>query len=62
MLEPDGVKVHWLTTGKSDLSGISTDNAAVEPANRRGPGKLGLKSGEWNAVKLCLKATSLRSP
>ncbi len=59
LLEPDGVKVHWLTTGKSDLSGISTDNAAVEPANRRGPGKLGLKSGEWNAVKLALEGDKL---
>ena len=37
LLEPEGVKVHWMTAGGSDLSGLPADNAADEPANRRGP-------------------------
>ena len=54
LLEPDGVKVHWMTSGGNDLSGLAADNAAVEPANRRGPAGLPLKSGQWNTVKLAM--------
>ena len=52
LLEPGGVKVHWMTASGSDLSGLAADNSVVEPANRRGPAQLPLKSGEWNAIKL----------
>ena len=56
LLEPDGVKVHWMTAGGSDLSGLPADNAAEEPANRRGPRPIPLKPGEWNALKLAMGA------
>jgi hypothetical protein len=54
LLEPDGVKVHWLTDAQYDRSGLSPDNAADEPAHRRGPGRLPLKPGAWNRVELAL--------
>ncbi len=59
LLEPDGVKVHYLTLGPNDFSGIAADNAADEPANRRGPKPLPLKTGAWNTVKLALEGDKL---
>ncbi len=44
LLEPEGVKVHWMTAGGSDLSGLPADNAAEEPANRRGPKPIPLEA------------------
>ena len=55
LLDPAGVKVHWMTSGGNDLSGLPADNAVEEPANRRGPRPIPLKPGQWNAVKLALK-------
>ncbi|MFI5456257.1 MAG: DUF1583 domain-containing protein [Isosphaerales bacterium] len=52
LLEPEGVKVHWMTTGGMNLSGLAADNAALEPGNRRGPTPLPLKPGQWNTLKL----------
>ncbi len=54
LLEPDGIKIHWMTEGGRDLSGLAADNAVVEPANRRGPAALPLKSGQWNSVRLVI--------
>ena len=54
LLEPEGVKVHWMTEGGRDLSGLAADNAVVEPGNRRGPATLPLKPGQWNAVRLAI--------
>ena len=51
LLEPEGVKVHWMTAGGSDLSGLPADNAADEPANRRGPDAAPLEARQWNAVE-----------
>jgi tetratricopeptide (TPR) repeat protein len=52
LLEPDGVKLHWLTDGVADRSGVAIDNATVEPKCRRGPDKLPLKEKAWNHVRL----------
>jgi hypothetical protein len=52
LLEPDGVKLHWLTDKTADdWAGLAADNAVDDPAGRRG-GKLPLKAGDWNAVTL----------
>ena len=59
LLEEGGVRIHWMTAGGTDLSGLPADNAADEPANRRGPKPIPLKAGEWNAVKLSLKANTV---
>ncbi len=59
LLEPDGVKVHWMTSGSGNLSGLPADNHADEPANRRGPKRLPLKPGEWNTIKLALEKSTV---
>ena len=59
LIEPDGVKLHWMTAGGSDLTGLAADNVAEEPENRRGPKPLPLKSGEWNAIKMALDKNKL---
>ncbi len=58
MLEPDGVKLHWITDGPHEQSGLKVDNLMVEPANRRG-GKLPLNDKSWNKVRLVVKGDTL---
>ena len=52
LLEPDGVKIHWMTDAQYDRSGLKPDNATVEPDNRRGPSSLPLKPKDWNRLNL----------
>jgi hypothetical protein len=52
VLEPDGVKVHGMTAGDNDLSGLSINNVAEEPGNRRGSKPIWLKSGQRITMKL----------
>jgi tetratricopeptide (TPR) repeat protein len=59
LIEPEGVKLHWITTGGTDLSGLPADNVADELENRRGPTSLPLKPGEWNAIRLALEKSKL---
>jgi lipopolysaccharide biosynthesis regulator YciM len=54
LLEPAGVKIHWMTMNRDGDSGLPADNTAEEPGNRRGPAPLPLKAGQWNVVKLAL--------
>ena len=59
LLESDGVRLHWMTDGDLEWTGLAEDNAVVEPLNRRGPKPLPLKAGEWNRVTLDLKRDTL---
>ena len=59
LLEPAGVKVHWMTIGSEGLAGLPADNTADEPGNRRGPKTLPLKPGQWNSVKMVLGGTNV---
>jgi tetratricopeptide (TPR) repeat protein len=60
LLEPDGVRLHWLTDGAdNEWTGLAADNAADEPAGRRGPGRLPLKEGAWNSATLALDGDAL---
>ncbi|HEV3167614.1 MAG TPA: DUF1583 domain-containing protein, partial [Isosphaeraceae bacterium] len=60
LLDPSGVRLHWMTDGyENESTGLKRDNVAEEPANRRGPARLSLKPGEWNAVELRLQGTTL---
>ena len=52
LLDPDGVRLHWLTDGSYDETSVSPDNVVDEPENRRGPGQLPLNLNEWNRLKL----------
>jgi hypothetical protein len=54
LLEPDGVKVHWMTDAQYDRLGLKADNTASEPENRRGSPSLPLKPKEWNRLSLSL--------
>lgn len=54
LLHPDGVKIHWLTDGRFDRTGLAPDNVLTEPDNRRGPQPLPLHEGQWNRLRLTL--------
>ena len=48
LFEPDGVRLHWLTHPTDrGWDRPRPDNAVDEPACRRGPDRLPLKSGAW---------------
>jgi hypothetical protein len=55
LLDPNGVRIHWLTDAQFDRTGLSHDNVTDEPANRRGPKALPLLERAWNRMKLALK-------
>jgi tetratricopeptide (TPR) repeat protein len=54
LLDPEGVRIHWLTDGFNDQTGLSPDNTTTEAKNRRGPTPLPLKAKAWNHLKLAL--------
>jgi tetratricopeptide (TPR) repeat protein len=54
LLEPEGVKLHWLTDGALEKSAVKVDNASDEPACRRGPPRLPLRPKDWNRVRLAV--------
>jgi len=54
LLAPEGVRIHWITDGPYDRTGLSPSNVYDEPENRRGDGPLPLKVGEWNRLRLQL--------
>ena len=58
LIEPEGVRLHWLTAGPRDgagWSGLSADNAVDVPAYRRGPKKLPFRPDAWNLMELQLE-------
>lgn len=54
LLEPSGVRVHWMTDAQYERNGLLPDNVFDEPQNRRGPAQIPLKPGSWNKLKLAL--------
>ncbi len=60
LLDPDGVKLHWLTDGPGDKSGRAFDNVKDEPGARRGPAKLPLKEKAWNKVRLAVTGDTVK--
>jgi predicted Zn-dependent protease len=54
LIEPAGVKIHRLTDGAYERSGLAADNVCDEPENRRGTGPLPLKPHAWNHLALRL--------
>ncbi|MEI8019419.1 MAG: DUF1583 domain-containing protein, partial [Schlesneria sp.] len=59
LLEPDGVKLHWLTDAQWDRSGIAPDNVESNPEHRRGPAELPLKKDDWNHLQMTTKGDSV---
>ncbi len=54
VIEPEGVKIHWLTDGAYERTGLTPENLHDEPENRRGPSSLPLKPKAWNRLVLSL--------
>lgn len=50
LIEPGGVRIHWITDGTREWTGLPEDNATLEPLNRRGPRPLPLQQDAWNRV------------
>ncbi len=59
LLEPDGVRIHWVTDGEYDRTELAPDNVFDEPAQRRGPKKLPLAENDWNRLRLTLEGDSV---
>ena len=59
LLEPDGLKLHWMTEPVGDWTGLAADNA-VTPAAGASTGKLPLNAGAWNAVALAMTKEGVR--
>lgn len=55
LLEPRGIRVHWITDGPLEWTGLKQDNAALEPLNRRGPRPFPLKEADWNKLSMTRK-------
>lgn len=55
LMNPEGVRIHWLTDGLYDRTELSPGNETVEAANRRGPNALPLLANAWNRVSVTLK-------
>lgn len=53
LLRERGVRLHWMTDGPGEWSGLSSDHELDDPDGRRGPEKLPLKEG-WNSLQLSL--------
>ncbi|MDB5391613.1 MAG: tetratricopeptide repeat protein, partial [Planctomycetaceae bacterium] len=60
LLEPAGVRVHWLALDPVDTEGLEPGNVADEPQNRRGPANLPLKPGMWNQVEISTAGETMR--
>ncbi|HSG68775.1 MAG TPA: DUF1583 domain-containing protein, partial [Planctomycetaceae bacterium] len=52
LLTPEGVRIHWITDGIYDLTGLDPTNSMVEPGCRQGPDRLPLIPDAWNHLKL----------
>jgi hypothetical protein len=54
LIEPSGVRLRWLTASEHHWTGLSIDNAIVEPLNRRGPNRLPLDDAQWNRMTISM--------
>lgn len=59
LLEPDGVKLHWITDGRHEKNGLDPFNKKFEDASSRGPQRLPFKVGDWNQCELSVEGDRL---
>ncbi len=52
LLRPDRIRIHWVTNGRLDRTGLAPDNLFDEPGSRRGPSPLPLVTDAWNRLHL----------
>jgi hypothetical protein len=60
LIEPSGVKLHWLTDGYQEKSNLSSTNDRVEPQCKRGPDKLPLKEKAWNKLRFQIVGNTVK--
>jgi hypothetical protein len=60
ILEPLGVRIHWITDGVYERSEVSPKNLSDEPGNRRGLGNLPLHDGHWNQMRVAVMGDELQ--
>lgn len=60
LLDPAGVRIHWITDGAYERSELAADNAFDEPECRRGPQRLPLVNDAENKLALELKGNLVR--
>jgi len=54
VLDRGGVRIHWITDGQYDRTGLDPMNVTAEPQDRRGPQELPLIDNGWNHLRLSL--------
>ena len=54
LMDPEGVRLHWLTDGRFDRTDVAPENRLDEPENRRGPARLPLREKQLNHMKLAI--------
>jgi hypothetical protein len=59
LVDPKGIKIHWLTDAQYDRTGLGPGNVHEEPENRRGPDEIPLKANDWNEMKLVLAGNTV---
>ncbi|HSG71079.1 MAG TPA: DUF1583 domain-containing protein, partial [Planctomycetaceae bacterium] len=59
LLNPDGVRLHWITDGEHDRTEVPPENVIDEPENHRGPEQLPFNLNNWNQVKLSLEGSQV---
>ncbi|MBI1313204.1 DUF1583 domain-containing protein [bacterium] len=60
LLDPDGVRRHWLTDSRYDRSSLSPDNSTPFDAGDPGRQPLPLRADEWNSLRLALTGQTAR--
>lgn len=55
LLDPSGVKIHWITDRRYERFERDPANVSEEPENRRGPARLPLQHDAWNHLKIDVK-------
>lgn len=59
LIEPEGLKIHWLTDGAFERTGLAPDNSHDEPDHRRGPASPPLKPKAWNTLAMAVKGDTV---
>lgn len=57
---PDGVRLHWITDGTFDRSGLSADNTFEQPGSRSKNQVLPLHEDQWNTMRVELRGDTIR--
>ena len=59
LLEPGGVRLHWITDGRFERSSLGPDNSFPVSELQNAPGPLPLKADTWNSMQLAITGQTL---